>query len=108
MIQWVCQHSQELKVRAVVSVAVPCHNLLDGDVRPRHKAHKANEADADVLDHHPELHIFIMEGDDLKQGWNDEGQSAATHGAHQRDDEVKLRDQYGENTCGKTAKGTSC
>lgn len=91
-------------MRAVVSAAVTCHNLLDGDVRPRHKAHKANETDDDVLDHHPELHVFIMEGDDLKQRRNDEGQSAATHGAHQRDDEVKLWDQYGESTCGENSK----
>lgn len=87
-----------------MSAAVPCHNLLDGDVRPRHKAHKANETDADVLDHHPQLHVFIMEGDDLKQGRDDEGQSAAAHGAHQRDDQVKLRDQYGQSTCGETAE----
>ncbi len=87
-----------------MSAAVPCHNLLDGDVRSCHKAHKANETDADVLDHLPQLHVFIMEGDDLKQGRNDEGQSAAAHGAHQRDNQVKLRDQYGQSTCGETAE----
>lgn len=98
-------NSQELNKCAVVPATVACDNLLDGDVGPRHEAHQTDDTDREVLDHHPPLHAFVMEGDDLKQRWNDEGQSAAAYRTHQRDHKVELWNQYGEGTWGETAKG---
>lgn len=98
------QHSQDC---TVVSVTVSGHNLLDGGVCSCYEAHKAEDADEDVLGKHPGLHVFIVEGDDLEQRRNDEGQSAAAHRAHQRDDQVQLWDQYGQSTCRQAEKHTA-
>lgn len=79
-------------------------DLLDGDVGAGHKAHEAHQADEDVLQHHPVGDALVVEGKQLQQRWDDEGQGTAADGAHQRDDQVQLRDQDGKGTWGERGR----
>lgn len=65
-----------------MSGGVSSDDLLDRDVGAGHKAYKANQADDGVLHHHPVGDALIVEGEQLQERRDDEGQSAAADGAH--------------------------
>lgn len=72
------------------------HDLLQRDVGAGQEAHQADGADQGVLGCHQWGHALPVEGHDLQDGREDECQEAAADGAHQRDDQVQLRDQDGQ------------
>lgn len=87
----------EAREGLLVFQRVPGDDLLDGDVGSRQEAHEAHHADDAVLDGHQRGHALSVERHQLQDGREDERQEAAADRAHQRDDQVQLRDQDGED-----------
>lgn len=56
--------------------------LIQGLIRPHHKAHEAQDADQGVLGDGEGAHALRAVGGDLQEGRDDEGQGTAAHGAH--------------------------
>lgn len=69
--------------------------LIEGLVCSKHTPQKAQDADHDVLCNGDAAHVFRVKGDELQEGRDDEGQGAATHRAHQGDDQVQAGDEDG-------------
>ena len=75
--------------------------LIQGQTRPYHKAHKTQDADQGVLDNGDGAHALRVVGGDLQEGRDDEGQGTAAHGTHQGDDQVQAGDEDGQDACGR-------
>lgn len=91
--------SHHLEGHPLVAGGIAGNDLLDGDIGTGHKAHQAHRADEAVLEPHPPGEALVVEGEDLQQRRDDEGQGTAADGAHQGDDQVQLWDQDGQSTC---------
>lgn len=83
------------------------HDLLHGDVRPRQEPDQPDQADRHVLGgHRRRQRALRVKGQQLEDWREDQRQEAAADRAHQRDDEVQLRDEDGEGACRRTSRGT--
>lgn len=83
--------------RLFVFQRVAGDDLLDGHVRAGEEADQPDDADGRVLHaHRRQQRALRVEGQSLEDGREDQRQEAAADRAHQRDDQVQLRDQDGE------------
>lgn len=91
--------------RLFVFLRVAEDDLHHGDVRPREEADEPHHADDHILGRHQRRQALCVEGDDLQDGREDQGQEAAADRAHQRDDQVQLRYQDGQGAWRRTDRG---
>ena len=69
--------------------------LIEDLVCSKYTPQKAQDADHDVFCNGDTAHVFRVKGDELQEGWDDEGQGTAAYGAHQGDDQVQAGDEDG-------------
>lgn len=71
------------------------YQLIEGLVCSKYTPQKAQDADHDVLCNGDAAHVFRVKGDELQEGWDDEGQGTTAHRAHQGNDQVQAWDEDG-------------
>lgn len=75
---------------------VPSDDLHDGDVRSGQEPDQPHHADGHVLHHDQRRQALRVKSQELQDGREDESQEAAADRAHQRNDQVQLRDEDGQ------------